>query len=1010
VLTICLIFSLPNIDKNLLTLNASTYADEENAYNKLHNLRFKNPKKVTLAHLNINSIPRKFVGIMDMIAKNLDIFLVSETKLNHTFPDALFFKEEYSSPYRRDRNISGGGLLMYVNRNIASRLLKNHVTPIDVEIMCVEINLKKQKWLIIGIYRPPSMNAKYFFENLSRVIDLYSNKFERFIIMGDFNLEPHEIIVENFCHSFNLYNLVKENTCYKGLPKCYDLILTNYRHNFQHTEAITTGFSDFHKLTATVLKTEYVREDPIQIEYRDYKHFNSDNFRLDLSKKLNAECNSAKNYNTFQNILRNVLENHAPLKKKRLRANNSPFMSKQLRKMIMNRSRCKNNFFKNKTAENWEKYTRLRNKCVKLTKRVKKEYFENLDINFVSDNKKFWKAIKPHLSNKGITSNKIILVENEEIIRNDKNTAEIFNDYFINVLQDLNIPEISENEISDNSTGTPSAIDEIIYTYRNHPSVLKIKEVVLTTKEFSFEKALPGRLAKEINDLNPKKTTGADSIPAKILKRSIDIVKEPLTQLFNNSIDKSEFPSDMKLANVSPLFKKNDSTMKQNYRPISVLSSISKVFERIMFKQISLFMTNILSPYLCGFRKGFNAQQALLRLFDNLNRSLDKKEKVGMLLMDLSKAFDCIHHKLLIAKMHMYGFDKRSLKHIYSFLSNRKQRVKLNSEFSSWKDILKGVPQGSVLGPLLFNIYLNDIFYFIEKSLICNYADDNSLSVADMSIETIIKSLETDISILNLWFDNNGMVLNASKCQFMVIESSRATRKETAKLKILDETLEEIKCGKLLGVTVDNNITMEKHIKSICKKASNKLYALARMSPFLNKQKRVVLMKAFIISQFNYCPIVWMFCLNKSNSLINRIHERALRIAHNDYLSNFEALLEKDHSVTIHTKNIQQLTLEIYKTLNGLNPRIMDEIFKLKNHAYYNRKCQLTYPNPQTETYGLQSFGFRSCQLWDSLPNEIQNAENINSFISQVYTCCKSICKCNLCQTYLKGVGYINKF
>ena len=155
----------------------------------------------------------------------------------------------------------------------------------------------------------------------------------------------------------------------------------------------------------------------------------------------------------------------------------------------------------------------------------------------------------------------------------------------------IDIPEISENEITDNSTGTLSAIDDIIYTYRNHPSVLKIKEVVLTTKEFSFEKALPGRLAKEINDLNPKKTTGADSIPAKILKRSIDIVKEPLTQLFNNSIDKSEFPSDMKLANVSPLFKKNDSTMKQNYRPISVLSSISKVFERVMFKQISLFMT-----------------------------------------------------------------------------------------------------------------------------------------------------------------------------------------------------------------------------------------------------------------------------------------------------------------------------------------------------------------------------------------------------------------------------------
>ena len=209
-------------------------------------------------------------------------------------------------------------------------------------------------------------------------------------------------LLKFFVYSYNLYNLVKEYTCFKGLPKCYDLILTNNRHNFQNTEAVTTGFSDIHKMTVTVLKTEFVKADPIQISYRDYKNYNSINFSKDLRNKLSSDDTSDKDYNKFQNILCEVLNKHAPLTKKCIRANNSPFMTKQLRKMIMNRSICKNAYFKNKSVENWERYRKLRNDCVKLTKKVKREYFENLNINSVKDNKTFWKTIKPNFTNKNI--------------------------------------------------------------------------------------------------------------------------------------------------------------------------------------------------------------------------------------------------------------------------------------------------------------------------------------------------------------------------------------------------------------------------------------------------------------------------------------------------------------------------------------------------------------------------------------------------------------------------------
>ena len=207
----------------------------------------------------------------------------------------------------------------------------------------------------------------------------------------------------------------------------------------------------------------------------------------------------------------------------------------------------------------------------------------------------------------------------------------------------------------------------------------------------------------------------------------------------------------MKLADITPIFKKDESFSKENYRPVSCLPAGSKVFERILHKQISAYIEFYLSPYLCGYRKGYCAQYAIITILAKWKTALDETGYGGAILMDLSKAFDTLNHELLIAKLNAYGFSHDSLHLLYSYLSNRWQRTKINNAFSSWSEILLGVPQGSILGPLLFNIYLNDLFFINIESDLCNFADDNTLHLCDLSLDALIHKLEASAKSVIKW-------------------------------------------------------------------------------------------------------------------------------------------------------------------------------------------------------------------------------------------------------------------
>ena len=305
------------------------------------------------------------------------------------------------------------------------------------------------------------------------------------------------------------------------------------------------------------------------------------------------------------------------------------------------------------------------------------------------------------------------LVEGDDIISEDQEVAQKLNDFFSSSVMFLEIPKTSypTNPIEHLTDSLEIAIQK----FKLHRSVLKIWGIIQSLS-FNFHHVSLKEIEKEISCLNTKKSNTFSSIPITSLKENIDITGIIVHNIYSAMITYSEFPDDLKLADIHPLYKGVDATNKKNYRPISILLAISKVFEKILQKQITGFVHRFLYKYKFGYRKGYNTQHALITLLEKWKINLDSLGYPDAIIMDLSKAFDTINHELVSAKLHAYGFDRQALLLIKNYLKNRWHRTKINTSFSTWEELLHGVHQGSVLGPLLFNIYFNDLFFFLDNT------------------------------------------------------------------------------------------------------------------------------------------------------------------------------------------------------------------------------------------------------------------------------------------------------
>ena len=833
-----------------------------------------------------------------------------------------------------------------------------------LEAVWVETKLSQETILIGCFYKPPSALVNYW-KLIDESIKKAANTPHKYFILGDFNTDylnepsPHLVDMLQLNH---LSQVITAPTRYTDTSAtCIDLIITSSKDTVFHTEVRPPICSD-HCVPVAVLKNANKIE-------KTYKRLIYDYSSLDIAKLTNelqridwAGIASLPSIDdaaeAFSQQLLTITDICVRHKLITVRKDDAPWFTETIRLMIQNKNTIHRHAKRTNLATDWAAFRKARNELTSEIRRRKREYLSELDI-VISQNqnigtKKWWQLVKSFMKKKGYSLDEIPPIEyNGHVYYSNREKAIVFNRYFA-----------SQSYIEDSPDDPLPRIPRV---------ESELNDIQLSQEE----------VKKVLQQLNSQKAVGPDKIHNKILSASREVITEGLTLLFNRCLNEGKFPLSWKIALVSPIFKKGNREHCNNYRPISLLSCIGKTLEKCVQQRTLTYLTQneLITPHQSGFIPGDSTVYHLLNLYHDLCSAMDNNNTAHAIFFDISKAFDRVWHRGLIHKLEAIGIRGKLLDWFRDYLSNRKQATVIKGEMSDYSWISAGVPQGSVLGPLLFIVYINDITLEIE-STIKLFADDTSMYSFMEDLDQQATTLNSDLIKIREWALKWKVTFNKTKTELMVL--SRKTVPPAIPLSFDNSVLVPTANHKHLGVFLQNNCKWDVHIKSIISKVTILTSCLRSFKYRLSRQALENMYKSFILPHFDFSDILWDNCTNELAQDLESLHLDAIRTIVGSVRGTSHAKLYAESGFTTLIERRRRHKIIMYhKIVNGLVPEYLSAklppLISDRNPYHLRRVYEREHQAWDIGTFKT-SFFLSTTHLWNDLPEDMQ----INNSISKL--------------------------
>ena len=940
-----------------------------------------NSNKFDILYFNIRSLKKNIDEIVHFLARrNLtpNVLAISETWLGKN----SFFKPKLPGYTYVNGNFDGkvGGVGFFIKNDISFHITTRHSLNIaNCEELWIEVkNDKGSKKLFGIIYRHPFRDEITAFQTkFTELIFTLNNTGTEYFIFGDFNY----CLMNNAYIDFvtNLLNLgceqlIKTPTHPNPIhDSLLDHVYTNCCDKEIICEVIKEDITDHH-LVYTQIKGDTISKyesTPPRIT-RCMKNFSEEAYSNDLSKKLsdfeqNANITEDDIDTLFQSLvdcLNDAINQHAPLKRCNKRNNKilvKPWISHEILQGYKTKRKLYHQKLRTKSTEDIRKYKDFSNKLTRMKEAAKVAYYHKLFLKSENNSKKTWKNINDVIRYKKSTVNTIDCIrdENDDDITNNTHIGNILNTYFVN--------------IGNNLAKTCNT---------SHSQSLPTQSIPRTLNSFFLNPVTCSEINKLILNLDESKSNGPDQPQNKFIKIGHKAITPILTKLINRCFQSGIFPSILKKSTVMPIFKAGDRRMPTNYRPISLLPPFAKIIERCIHSRLTNFFikNQIIDTNQYGFQKGISTEMAISKVFEELALRMDKKLTTCAIFLDIRKAFDSVNHEILIEKLGRYGIRGTPLKLLVSFLQNRYQSVFINGTKSEAKQIKCGVPQGSVLGPLLFLCFINDlpkVSSFFNTSL---FADDACLISSSTSTTQLQDIVNNELIKISNWMATNKLCLNYEKTVFLTLTNQKSPCK--LNVNINNNIITEVNHVKYLGVIFDKKLTWGPHIANVNRKIAMGSWAISNLKKYVEKKTLRLIYHALVYPHLHYGIPCWgsaaKYLLNKLRTKQNWI----LRVITNSK--------PQSHSTPLfHSMNILKLddiyllkvAIEMRKLIFNNSLHNYNIHFIQTSHNYQTRsstKNNLSIPSIN-KNIGKASLKYKGPIIWNEVPAEYRN-KNVSNF------------------------------